>query len=44
VLADYAAYGPFDDGMGKVAGFLLHARVAAKSNERRKLEWLCRLK
>lgn len=32
----------FDDGAGKVAGFSLHAGVAARADERRKLEWLCR--
>jgi len=33
---------PFDDGVGKVAGFSLHAGVAAKADERKKLERLCR--
>jgi hypothetical protein len=33
---------PFDDGLGQVAGFSLHAGVAAKANQRRKLERLCR--
>ena len=33
---------PFDDGVGKVAGFSLHAGVAARSGERKKLERLCR--
>lgn len=33
---------PFDDGVGKVAGFSLHAGVAARADERRKLERLCR--
>jgi hypothetical protein len=33
---------PFDDGVGKVAGFSLHAGVAARANERQKLERLCR--
>lgn len=33
---------PFDDGVGKVAGFSLHAGVAAKAHERKKLERLCR--
>ena len=33
---------PFDDGVGKVAGFSLHARVAARADERKKLERLCR--
>jgi len=32
----------FDDGVGKVAGFSLHAGVAAKAQERKKLERLCR--
>ena len=33
---------PLDDGVGKVAGFSLHAGVAAKAHERQKLERLCR--
>jgi hypothetical protein len=33
---------PFDDGVGKAAGFSLHAGVAAKAQERKKLERLCR--
>ena len=33
---------PFDDSVGKVAGFSLHAGVAARADERRKLERLCR--
>jgi hypothetical protein len=33
---------PFDDGVGKVAGFSLHAGVAARSDERKKLERRCR--
>jgi hypothetical protein len=33
---------PFDDPVGKVAGFSLHAGVAAKADERKKLERLCR--
>jgi len=33
---------PFDDGVGKVAGFSLHAGVTARAQERRKLERLCR--
>ena len=33
---------PFDDGVGKVAGSSLHARVAARADERKKLERLCR--
>lgn len=33
---------PSDDRVGKVAGFSLHAGVAAKANERKKLERLCR--
>jgi hypothetical protein len=33
---------PFDDGVGKVAGFSLHAGVAAKAQEGKKLERLCR--
>jgi len=33
---------PFDDRVGNVAGFSLHAGVAARANERKKLERLCR--
>jgi hypothetical protein len=33
---------PFASAVGKVAGFSLHAGVAARSNERDKLERLCR--
>jgi hypothetical protein len=33
---------PFGDTVGKVAGFSLHAGVAAKADERKKLERLCR--
>jgi hypothetical protein len=33
---------PFDDGVGKVAGFSLHAGVAARADQRQKLERLCR--
>ncbi len=33
---------PFDAGVGKVAGFSLHAGVAARADERNKLERLCR--
>ena len=32
----------FDNGVGKVAGFSLHADVAARADERKKLERLCR--
>ncbi len=32
----------FDDGAGKMAGFSLHAGVAARADERKKLERLCR--
>ena len=32
----------FDDGVGKVAGFSLHAGVAARADERQRLERLCR--
>ena len=32
----------FTDGVGKLAGFSLHAGVAAKAREREKLERLCR--
>ena len=31
---------PFGDGVGKVAGFSLHAGVSARADERRKLEHL----
>lgn len=33
---------PFDDGVGKVAGFSLPAGVAARADQRQKLERLCR--
>jgi hypothetical protein len=33
---------PIDDGVGKVAGFSLHAGVAARADQRQKLERLCR--
>ncbi len=33
---------PLDDQVGKVAGFSLHAGVAARADERHKLERLCR--
>ena len=33
---------PFGDTVGKVAGFSLHAGVAARADERTKLERLCR--
>jgi len=33
---------PFDDPVGQVAGFNLHAGVAGKAHERKKLERLCR--
>jgi len=33
---------PFDDPVGEVAGFSLHAGVEAKAHERKKLERLCR--
>jgi hypothetical protein len=33
---------PFDDGDSKAAGFSLHAGVAARADERKKLERLCR--
>ncbi len=32
----------FDDGVGKVAGFSLHAGVVARADQRQKLERLCR--
>jgi hypothetical protein len=37
-----ASHEPFDDAVGKVAGFSLHAGVAARADERQKLERLCR--
>jgi hypothetical protein len=37
-----ASHEPFDDLVGKVAGFSLHAGVAARADERKKLERLCR--
>ena len=33
---------PFYDPVGQVAGFSLHAGVAAKAHQRQKLERLCR--
>jgi hypothetical protein len=33
-LQTLPACDPFDDGVGKVAGFSLHAGVAARANER----------
>ena len=33
---------PFADGVGRVAGFSLHAGVAARADQRKKLERLCR--
>jgi len=33
---------PFDDGVGKVAGFSRHAGVAARADQRQKLKRLCR--
>ncbi len=33
---------PFDDGVGKAAAFSLHAGVAARADERKKLEGLSR--
>ena len=33
---------PFDGGVGKVAGFPLHAGVAVRADQRQKLERLCR--
>ena len=32
----------FDDGVGKVAGFSLHAGVVGRADQRQKLEWLRR--
>ena len=37
-----ASEAPFDDPVGQVAGFSLHAGVAAKAHQRQKLERLCR--
>jgi hypothetical protein len=37
-----AGDGLVDDGVGKVAGFSLHAAVAARADQRKKLERLCR--
>lgn len=37
-----ASEDPLDDGVGQVAGFSLHAGVAARARERNKLERLCR--
>jgi hypothetical protein len=34
--------GPANHGIGKAAGFSLHAGVAARADERQKLERLCR--
>ena len=34
--------GPFDNGVGKVTGFSLHAGVAARADQCQKLERLCR--
>jgi hypothetical protein len=33
---------PFSTTAGNIAGFLFHAGVAAKAQQRNKLEWLCR--
>jgi len=33
---------PFDNGVGKVAGFSLHAGVSARVDQRQELERLCR--
>ena len=33
---------PFGGGVGKLAGFSLHAGVVARADERKKLERLCR--
>lgn len=33
---------PLVEGIGKVAGFSLHAGVAARADQRQKLERLCR--
>ena len=33
---------PFADGVGRVAGFSLHAGVAARADQRKKLERICR--
>ena len=37
-----ATHEPLDDSVGQVAGFSLHAGVAARADERNKLERLCR--
>ena len=37
-----ASVEPFDNGVGKVAGFSLHAGVVARADQRQKLEQLCR--
>jgi hypothetical protein len=37
-----ACEAPFDGGVGKVAGFSQHAGVAARADQRQKLERLCR--
>ena len=41
-LPDCESDNPFSSSVGEVAGFSLHAGVATKSNERTKLECLCR--
>ena len=37
-----ACDGPIDDGAGKAAVFPVHAGIAARVDERKKLERLCR--
>ncbi len=37
-----ACEAPFDAAVGKVVGFSLHASVAARADQREKLERLCR--
>jgi ribosomal protein S27E len=41
-LPDAGSDNPFSNSVGKAAGFSLHAGVATKTNERAKLERLCR--
>jgi len=41
-LPDVGSNNPFSNSVGETAGFSLHAGVAAKANERAKLERLCR--
>ena len=41
-LPDYESDNPFSNSVGEVAGFSMHAGVAARAHERDKLERLCR--